>query len=362
MRIPEVSTNVTVPTFDSANPMAYLPASVVRELTMASYVLVGALVVQLWDIANNIGTDYMLLRKHPLKPPAVVYCISRISTLAYLLAATLYETAPIGHCMMLSKLPPWIFVVALPSTSLLFYFRVCAMYHNNKAISAFFFVMWLGVVGGCVPSTIGVSGAMIGPTKYCISTTLKHYVALGTIMSLIYDSAVFIAISWRLTHLNLVDDMDINFKDVIKAIVLGKKLSKLSKVLLQDGQVYYLSTVVFNLAVLVIFYMESIPLVYRTLLGLPEFTLMNVMACRVYRKTKCGIYFENTTLDHLSIGGPITFGLPPVDVSQRPASISQNNMRRHVFSETASEGTTTTMPTSHTPTKMSTQDGESDLC
>lgn len=157
-----------------------------------------------------------------------------------IVSPAILKAAPIGHCMMLSKLPPWMFMIALPSTALLFYFRVCAMYDNNRTVSALFFVMWLGVVGGCVPSTIGVSGARIGPTEYCISTTLKQYVAAGTIMSLIYDSAIFIAISWRLMRLNLADDMDFSFKDAMKAIIFGKKLSKFSKVLLQDGQAYYL--------------------------------------------------------------------------------------------------------------------------
>lgn len=131
-------------------------------------------------------------------------------------------------------------MVALPSAALLFYFRVCAMYNNNRSVSALFLVMWLSVVGGCIPSTMGESGARIGPTKYCISTTLKNYVGVVTIVFLVYDSSIFIAISWRLIRLNLADDMGLSFKDVMKAIIFGKKLSKLSKALLQDGQAYYL--------------------------------------------------------------------------------------------------------------------------
>ncbi|KAH9475836.1 hypothetical protein JR316_0011396 [Psilocybe cubensis] len=151
--------------------------------------------------------------------------------------ATIYSTAPVGNCEMLSKVPPAVFLVALPSTSLLFYFRVSALY-SNKYVSAVFFVMWLSILGGCIPIIRSVSGAHIGPTNYCISIALEDAAAPGTIIPLIYDSTIFIAISWRLMRMSLPHDTGL--KEAVKVVAFGKNLSKFSKSLLQDGQAYYL--------------------------------------------------------------------------------------------------------------------------
>ena len=40
---------------------------------------------------------------------------------------------------------------------------------------------------------------------------------------------------------------------------------------------------------------QSIPIVYRSAIGIPNIMLINVMACRVYRNTKFGIFKETTS-------------------------------------------------------------------
>lgn len=109
---------------------------------------------------------------------------------------------------------------------------------GNKYISAVFFIVWLSILGGCIPIARSVSGAHIGPTNYCISTTLEDAAAPATIIPLIYDSTVFIAISWRLIRISLPHDL--NLKEAVKVIIYGKNLSRFSKALLKDGQAYYL--------------------------------------------------------------------------------------------------------------------------
>ena len=39
---------------------------------------------------------------------------------------------------------------------------------------------------------------------------------------------------------------------------------------------------------------KSIPAVYRSAIGIPDIMLVNVMACRVFRNTKFGIFRETT--------------------------------------------------------------------
>ena len=149
-----------------------------------------------------------------------------------------HTAAPIGHCERLSKISPWIFCVAMPSTALSFYFRVSAMYDHNKYVSAFFFTLWLGVLGGSVASVIGVTGYNIGPTKHCLSGSLKPFVSMSAVVQLVNDSLTFVAISLRLMQIGISEEPCM--KDMFKIVILGKDLPAFTRALLRDGQVYYL--------------------------------------------------------------------------------------------------------------------------
>ena len=48
------------------------------------------------------------------------------------------------------------------------------------------------------------------------------------------------------------------------------------------------ATVGLNLLTVVVFYIRSLPLEYRIVLGAPSTMVTNVMACRVFRNTKIG--------------------------------------------------------------------------
>ncbi|KAF8965456.1 hypothetical protein BDZ97DRAFT_1812262 [Flammula alnicola] len=220
-------------------PMAFLPPDLAFQLTVASYVLVGALVGQIWDMLNTLSIDYKMFTRFRIGLPGIVYVISRFSTLAYLLYSTIFETAPIDNCTKLSKIGPWLFVIAHPSTALLFFFRIRAMYHDKKVVIVFFFLMWLAVVGGSATSIPGISGLNIGTTKYCINGKLEPYVSAGAIVPMVYDSFVFIAISWRLMQFSTGTE-DPTLKEGAKMMIFGHNLSAFPKAMLQDGQAYYL--------------------------------------------------------------------------------------------------------------------------
>ncbi|KAF8965460.1 hypothetical protein BDZ97DRAFT_783275 [Flammula alnicola] len=102
--------------------MAFMPPDLAFQSTVASYVLVGALVGQIWDM-NTLSIDYKMFTRFRIGLHTWD-CIChleplRFSTLAYLLYSTIYETAPIDNCTKLSKISPWLFTIAHPSTSLL---------------------------------------------------------------------------------------------------------------------------------------------------------------------------------------------------------------------------------------------------
>ncbi|KAJ3489007.1 hypothetical protein NLJ89_g11566 [Agrocybe chaxingu] len=218
-------------------PMAFLPPDIAFQVTVASYILVGSLGVLIWDILNNLSSDYRLLTKYRIGLPTIAYFISRVGSLAYVLCSTIFETYPADNCALFEKILCGLYPVAIPATSLLFFFRVRAIFDRNKVVVAFFAFMWLAVLGGCITVTRGVTGINIGPTKYCLNFALEDYVAAAAIIPLVNDTLVFFAISVRLmtnTH------VEYNLRNGIKTLVSGDYLPAFSKTLFQDGQIYYL--------------------------------------------------------------------------------------------------------------------------
>jgi len=68
------------------------------------------------------------------------------------------------------------------------------------------------------------------------------------------------------------------------------------------------SAVIIYLLFLILFYVNSIPVLIRGSIGMPGVTIVNIMACRVYRNTKSGLYRESTN----------AINLPPLQFAQRP--------------------------------------------
>jgi hypothetical protein len=58
--------------------------------------------------------------------------------------------------------------------------------------------------------------------------------------------------------------------------------------------VTYRSTVGLTFLSVIFLAIKSIPAVYRSAIGIPDIMLVNVMACRVFRNTKFGIFRETT--------------------------------------------------------------------
>ncbi|KAF8898046.1 hypothetical protein CPB84DRAFT_1681667 [Gymnopilus junonius] len=268
-------------------PMAFLPPDIAFEVTIATYVLVGSLGVMIWDVLNNLKGDFKLLFKYRITLPTIAYFISRLGSLAYVLSSTIFETAPAGNCAKFEKGLDALYPIAIPASSLLFFFRVRAVFDGNKFVVAFFAFMWLAVVAGCITVTQGVTGANIGTTDYCLNVSLEGYVSAAAIVPLVNDTLVFLAITFRLmanAH------RDYNLKDGMRTLVYGDYLPSFSRALLQDGQAYYLTTVTTSLLTVIMLYIPSVPVTYQTMFTVPNIVLMNIMACRVFRNTKFGIF------------------------------------------------------------------------
>ena len=120
-------------------------------------------------------------------------------------------------------------------TALLFYFRVNAVYNNRRIVVVFFTLFWLLVAGCYVWDGIhAVPGFVAGAhSNHCqIASVHTSYSAVAA-----YDTAVFLAISWRLSSDTKTDH---TWKARLVSFFNGKGLYKFSRGLLLDGQCFYL--------------------------------------------------------------------------------------------------------------------------
>ncbi|KAG2004260.1 hypothetical protein CC2G_002832 [Coprinopsis cinerea AmutBmut pab1-1] len=223
---------------------------------------------------------------------------NRFCSLVYVLWSSIYYTGPVGNCFKNEKGLGAFYPASVSLSALLFFFRVRIVYEGHKWIVGFFFFMWLAVVGGTLTVGFGVTGVHIGPTNYCLNAKVEDYVAAAALIPLIYDTSVFLAITYRLAASS---HLAAHKKGGWWARISGDYLPGVSRGLLKDGQTYYMVTVFSNLLTVIMIYMSSLPATYRTIFSAPNIMLINVMACRVFRHTKFAAFRESTFTNSTSL-------------------------------------------------------------
>ena len=73
---------------------------------------------------------------------------------------TYMTVASINSCITLKYMEGAFFEIGVPATSLLFLFRVKAVYNNSKIITAFFGLLWLVITGLNVLILVGITGGV----------------------------------------------------------------------------------------------------------------------------------------------------------------------------------------------------------
>ena len=150
-------------------------------------------------------------------------------------------------CVMFGRPAVVFYCGVLVFTSLLFFFRIRAVFDRNPCITACFAGLWLAVLGGCLAYIVDAFKPVLVPVNpasnaatICLKSGNNPFVSATIIIPLINDTLVFLAITWSLSR-NSYEPY--TFKSGIKILIFGDHLPLFSKVLLQDGQVYYLLVV-----------------------------------------------------------------------------------------------------------------------
>jgi hypothetical protein len=148
--------------------------------------------------------------------------------------------APFAHCnIMIYVIAVGLLFVA-SSTSALFFFRVKAVYDNNRIVTIFFGSLWFVLFGLCFMLPLAAKATHIGRTQICIVVQVERYGSIPVIAHFVFDTFVFLAISVRIVSFSIVGD---TFGAQMRSFFRGDGLPNLSRSLLYGGQLYYLSVI-----------------------------------------------------------------------------------------------------------------------
>ncbi|THU81770.1 hypothetical protein K435DRAFT_972228 [Dendrothele bispora CBS 962.96] len=238
-----------------------------------------------------------MLAKRPFKAPIIIYLISRFSCLGTLVIG-FFRLGPgklTINCHVAAIFQAIFFSLVVSSTHALLYLRVRAIYVGHRMVRVVLLILWLAVVGASF--TVFVIWDFIpSPDEAeirCIPIA-KHLNTTGTagvITAMVHNTAVFAAISWQMYRFIRVSESD-NHKTMNLFIPVPTEKCPLWKCILQDGQLYYLLSLFWELIETILMVTSSLNLYYRTFLLPVHITIINSLACHVFRNVRLGKFRE----------------------------------------------------------------------
>ncbi|THU97994.1 hypothetical protein K435DRAFT_753384 [Dendrothele bispora CBS 962.96] len=263
--------------------LAHLPPTTASQFEVSRNIYIGTLGALIWDMLFSLPEEIYLIRH--FNPNMIAYISSRITALLYVLLSVIAKTTPGPDCVKLEHTITSCWVIAISSSSFLFLRRVLAVYQDSKLIRYSFMFLWVANVGVSILTPVGSRAGPLANTGYCINGGIEHYVGGATIMPLIFDSLVFLFVSYRILTTHGPGEEEWTWSSLFSS---GKALPRLSRAMLRGGQQYYLVTVGVNILITVLITTPSVPPIYEATFTIPDIALTSSMACRVYRN----LYFR----------------------------------------------------------------------
>ncbi|KAF9441136.1 hypothetical protein P691DRAFT_637392, partial [Macrolepiota fuliginosa MF-IS2] len=238
----------------------------------------------IWDILIYILEDFEILCGSLFSPVTWCFVLSRVFAVAYTLLFVIMQTHPIADCHAAQIAVEMFCLPSMACASFLFLRRLEAVYADSRTriVQWVFRILWFVTSANIITGVVGVKMKHIEGTSYCVMYKVKGYVVLNQLLPVVFDTLVFLAISYKIISSRSALDPKINWR----TIVTGKTLPRLSRALLQGGQQYYITVFTANVIAGALYYAPSIPVIYRPMLTIASTTLTASMACRVYRNLK----------------------------------------------------------------------------
>ena len=147
----------------------------------------------------------------------------------------------ITNCQLYATILGIGYCFAIPASALLFLIRACAVYRNEPIVRYIFSFLWLGVVSGSVllPFSFRGTVADIPNGHFCLDEGVRPFGTAGLIASTVFDTIIFIAVSWKLTCDEMREGR--TWREKLGVFFGGKSLpGALHRAMLQSGQMYFL--------------------------------------------------------------------------------------------------------------------------
>ncbi|KZP07076.1 hypothetical protein FIBSPDRAFT_965946 [Athelia psychrophila] len=272
-------------------PLAFLPPEVADQYQILGYVYVGTLAAYSWDWFISIPEEWRVVKKSGMTRPNVVYAISRLGTMGFLISTVVFTVASVSRCQALLYSLGVFFIISLPSTSLLFFIRLRAVFSHSNVVVYFFGLLWVAVLAVSPLYMVHLQASQIPFTARCNIISAEQYSITPLILASLNDTFIFFAISFRL----IATSVDaVSFRTGLQAFFRGNGLHSVSKALLQTGQAYYAITIGLALPTIILLLTTSVPPEMHSLLGPSYLALSSAMACRVFRMVILGVFKGNS--------------------------------------------------------------------
>lgn len=147
------------------------------------------------------------------------------------------SAANVDTCKILARAVGAANVFIMPCVSGLFFVRLHAVYAGQTKCIAFFAACWFLVLGFFIYDSWQILSRFsnVGASAQCF--VVKHSDAWGYMANAVYDTLMYLAISWRLA---MYPSQAEGWKDRVNTFFTGAGLRGLTKALLRSGQMYYL--------------------------------------------------------------------------------------------------------------------------
>ena len=139
-------------------------------------------------------------------------------------------------CQSIVQISEWFMVLSMILNSLLFVFRVRSVYSNSRKVTIIFSILWLTTLAQFLPPIANALHIAGGDDCDAI-LEMKAWVVTGFIMTAFFDTAVFVAITMQVLGFTGAAHTR---KERMVSFLNGNALGKITRSVLQTGQLYYL--------------------------------------------------------------------------------------------------------------------------
>ncbi|KZP13855.1 hypothetical protein FIBSPDRAFT_1049134 [Athelia psychrophila] len=240
-----------------------------KEGFVTAYACVIVLTMFLLDWLTSLDEEVSVLAKKALNWPIVTYYFSRISSLGFVLLRALQTTSALPFTLS-SELPVYIFWwMSASATSLLFFFRVRAVFRDRRAMRWSFTGIWALILVAPVAS---LWSARLLCRSDDQSRICNRWYPLSLILYfaiICHDTLIVVCVSYHLRRKTLGRD-----------IVILCPLTHITYKLRQSGELYYGVTIGALLAAAIT---VGFGLPFAGVFAVVYVALASTMACKVFR-------------------------------------------------------------------------------